>query len=341
MANPRSHNHKKQKGRKKQLDKQMPTLDKAQTKRTITKSKIDSFRTRLSDKLVKNPAYIIAHPKTALKMRTQIGSYRQRRTQLNQTKKRVIELLQANGIEVLNSISRVKTTKSLARNIESRSAKYDKKPRSAYELVNGQSRHFSSALNEVLGLRVWVKNPNAARKAREILTREGEVLVDKDFSKDARAGGYRAYHIVNAQIGRNVEIHIRTPEWEAATRSLDKSRGAYKTKKQKAERQALVEEVNRVRQEFAAILNKYMSTELINKIFRKSTLPFDSQVRLVDDLFRKNRIPKAQRTNLITGIIKSSPESAKKKKDFVNDLVERKIISQATAKNIIDELRKK
>ena len=73
MANPRSHNHKKQKGRKKQLDKQMPTLDKAQTKRTITKSKIDSFRTRLSDKLVKNPAYIIAHPKTALKMRTQIG----------------------------------------------------------------------------------------------------------------------------------------------------------------------------------------------------------------------------------------------------------------------------
>lgn len=69
------------------------------------------------------------------------------------------------------------------------------------------------ALRDVAGLRILVANPTQLKEveARILARFEGAIVKEKDFYNDFyRGNGYRAIHIVVEELGKPVEIQIRT-----------------------------------------------------------------------------------------------------------------------------------
>ncbi|MFH1390885.1 MAG: hypothetical protein ABIH20_01080 [Candidatus Diapherotrites archaeon] len=271
--------------KRKELHELIERTDKA----TVIGAKIKNYWTRAKEK-VKNLGYMIGNPATTLKFRRQIGPYYLRRAQLNDAKKQVRMLLRSNGIELVGSTSRVKTTRSMARNIEAETSMNRGIILPAKEIVDDpKSKVTGEVLREALGLRIFVKDEKTARKAFEIL-KKGEGVTAKDYVKAPRAGGYRAYHVINPAIEANLEIQIRTPVWERKISMFDKRLRAYHSVGGKLRRRRLKAEFNRVLGEFQAIPKQQLTRARVLNILNESILPPESQQGALEVLVKRKII---------------------------------------------------
>ena len=78
---------------------------------------------------------------------------------------------------------------------------------------------------------------------------------------------------------------------------FDRTLRPYYSSKAKVSRANLKSEVNRVRAEFSSLLDKNLTLKNLQKIFRKSNLPYMVMEQLTDELFAHGRISQHLREN--------------------------------------------
>lgn len=233
------------------------------------------FLERLRSKL-SNALFLAMHPKKALAIRRNIGSYTMRRMKLNVIKHELSNALRAKKIVPVRVMSRTKTTKSI------------------HEKIAVQEKPEKRVYQEAIGLRIIVRNKRdcyaVARLIMELGT-SGDILRHDDYISAPRTYGYEAIHIVTKHFGYPVEVQIRSTEMERKVQDLDDAMGAYRQAKEKIKRKSLDLKAERLSERVSELAKKPdTSPQDILRAIKSSGIPEEFRLNAARSLRRQKLI---------------------------------------------------